>query len=50
MIQMPYSFETKEAAASEVHHKFIFMIKPDASEFYIRLMHGEADVNKYRNF
>ncbi|CAK5113951.1 unnamed protein product [Meloidogyne enterolobii] len=50
IIEMPYSFEPEETVSKEVHHKFIFMIEPDASEFYIRLMHGEHDENKYSNY
>uniref|UniRef100_A0A915P935 Galectin n=1 Tax=Meloidogyne floridensis TaxID=298350 RepID=A0A915P935_9BILA len=46
-IKMPYSFEPKETVSKEVHHKFIFMVNTDASEFYIRLMNGEPDENKY---
>jgi len=47
---MPYSFEPKETVSKEVHHKFIFMVNTDASEFYIRLMNGEPDENKYSNY
>uniref|UniRef100_A0A914LZ67 Uncharacterized protein n=1 Tax=Meloidogyne incognita TaxID=6306 RepID=A0A914LZ67_MELIC len=44
---MPYSFVTEEIISNEVHNKFIFMVNPNASEFYITLMHGEPDENEY---
>jgi len=47
--KMPYSFVTEEIISNEVHNKFIFMVNPNASEFYITLMHGEPDENEYSN-